>query len=92
MATYNVHHMPMMDWSGDNLSHNYQRYRDKLQLYFEDKEITDKKKQARNILRTIGDNGLIYGSPLTNDKKDPEKLFTFFESQLHQTVVNFKIQ
>ena len=81
-----------MDWSGDNLSHNYQRYRDKLQLYFEDKEITDKKKQARNILRTIGDNGLIYGSPLTNDKKDPEKLFTFFESRLPQTVVNFRIQ
>ena len=86
--------MPMMDWTGDNVSENFRLYKRKLNLYFEDEGITDKTQQARKVLRTIGDKGLrlLFGSPLSdNDQKDPKKLLQFFDTQIPQTLVNFRI-
>lgn len=86
--------IPQMNWSGDNVTENFRLFKHKLQLYFEDEEITDKVKQARKILRAIGDEGLrrLYGSALTEeDQKDPDMLFAFFKSQLPAQSVNFRI-
>jgi hypothetical protein len=71
-----------------------------MNLYFEDEDITDEAKKARKIrvrLRSVGDEGLrkLLGSALSEDdkivKKDPEKLFKFFEEQLPSDSVNFRI-
>ena len=85
---------PVMNWSGENLTENLRLFKDKMNLYFLDEEITDASKQARKILRSIGDEGLrkLYGSALTEeDKKDPAKLYSFLEDQLPATTVNFRV-
>ena len=51
--------MPLMDWSGDDIYENFKLYKQKLALYFEDENITEKPVRARKILRTIGDKGLL---------------------------------
>ena len=82
-----------MNWTHD-VADNFRLYKYKLELYFEDEVIKDAAKQSRKILRTIGDEGLkkLYGSALTDeDKKKPEKLFNFFETQFPSTKVNFRV-
>ena len=83
MATSSSQNIPLMSWDGD-LTENFKLYKHKLQLYFDDENVKDKKSQARKILRSIGDNGLrlLYGSPFsTDDEQDPVKLFTFYDNQ-----------
>ena len=78
MATTSI---PVMNWSGEDIAENLRLYKDKMNLYFLDENITDNTKKARKILRSIGDDGLrkLYGSSLTeDDKKDPAKLYKFF--------------
>ena len=78
MATTSI---PVMNWSGEDIAENLRLYKDKMNLYFLDENITDNTKKARKILRSIGDDVLrkLYGSSLTeDDKKDPAKLYKFF--------------
>ena len=73
--------MPLMDWSGDDIYENFKLYKQKLALYFEDENITEKPVRARKILRTIGDKGLrlLLGSTMTDaQQKEPKKLLEFF--------------
>ena len=82
MATSNSHHFPLMNWSGDQVFENFKLYERKLGLYFEDEGITDGEKQARKILRSIGDEGLrlLDGSALSDaDQQDPAKLLKFIK-------------
>ena len=82
-----------MDWSGANLAESMGFYRQKMTLYLEDESVTDQTAQARKVCRGIGDEGLrqLNASGLTADeKKDPDKLWEFFERQLH-VHVNFRI-
>ena len=91
MATTSI---PVMNWSGEDIAENLRLYKDKMNLYLMDENITDNTKKARKILRSIGDDGLrkLYGSSLTeDDKKDPAKLYKFFEEQLSATSVNFRV-
>jgi hypothetical protein len=86
--------IPTMNWAGEDTAEDLRLYKDKIQLYFLDEDITDPEKQARKILRSIGDVGLkkLYGSPLTEtDKKDPKKILQFLEDQLPKTTVNFRV-
>lgn len=83
-----------MSWSGDQVSENFKLYERKMKLYFDDEGITDKEKQARKVLRSIGDEGLrlLDGSDLSeDDQKDPDKLLKFFKEQLPKNEVNFRI-
>ena len=85
--------IPQMKWEGE-LSENFRLYKAKMELYFEDENIAEDEKKARKILRTIGDDGIrkLYGCELSDDdKKDPDKLFTFFESQIPSTKCNFRV-
>ena len=90
----NSHHMPLMDWSGDDIYENFKLYKQKLALYFEDENITEKPVRARKILRTIGDKGLrlLLGSTMTDaQQKEPKKLLEFFENQMPQSSATFRI-
>lgn len=51
-------HLPMMNWSDPDLSEAMSLFKQKMNLYMEDEEITDAGKQARKICRGIGDEGL----------------------------------
>ena len=85
MASSSLHNIPLMSWSGDQVSENFKLYERKMKLYFDDEGITDKEKQARKVLRSIGDEGLrlLDGSDLSeDDQKDPDKLLKFFKEQL----------
>jgi len=59
--------IPVMNWSGEDTAEDLRLYKEKINLYFLDENIQDKEKQARKILRSIGDIGLkkLYGSSLT---------------------------
>ena len=62
-------------------------------LYIEDEEITDETKQARNICRGIGDQGLwcLNASGLSEQQKgSPENQWNFLKSQVGVNV-NFRI-
>ena len=49
---------PTMNWEADDAGEALALFRQKMELYFDDEEITDKKIQARKICRSIGDEGL----------------------------------
>lgn len=86
-------HLPTMDWSGPDLSEAISLFKQKMCLYIEDEEITDKAKRARKICRGIGDKGLksLNASGLTEEsKRKPEELWKFFEGQLKLNL-NFRI-
>lgn len=48
-------HLPMLNWSDPDLSLAMSLFRQKMNLYLEDEEITDAEKQARTNCRGIGD-------------------------------------
>ncbi|XP_062855044.1 uncharacterized protein LOC134318174 [Trichomycterus rosablanca] len=86
-------HLPVMNWSDQDLSEAMSLFKQKMTLYLEDDEITDAAKQARKICRGIGDEGLkrLNASGLSDDeKKVPNTLWNFFEGQLKLNV-NFRI-
>lgn len=77
-------HLPMMNWSDPDLSEAMSLFKQKMNLYLEDEEITDAEKQARKICRGIGDEGLkrLNASGLSDaNKREPDTLWNFFEGQ-----------
>lgn len=86
-------HIPRMDWTNEDLAEALSLFKQKIQLYVDDQNVTDKVAQARKISIGVGDEGLkrLNASGLTDDdRKDPAKLWTFFEKQL-KVNVNFRI-
>ena len=84
---------PTMNWEVDDTGEALALFRQKMELYFDDEDISDKKIQARKICRSIGDEGLkkLNASGLSeDDKKNPEKLWELFENML-RIKVNFRI-
>ena len=82
-----------MDWSGSDHAESFGLFRQKMELYLEDEDITETAAQARKICRGLGDEGLrrLNASGLkTADKKKPSELWKFFESHLRLNV-NFRI-
>ena len=72
-----------MDWSGSDHAESFGLFRQKMELYLEDEDITETAAQARKICRGLGDEGLrrLNASGLkTADKKKPSELWKFFES------------
>ena len=82
-----------MNWSDLDLGEALSLFKQKMTLYLEDEEIQDHIKQARKICRGIGDEGLkrLNASGLTDEqKRSPQELWHFFESQL-KINVHFRI-
>ena len=85
--------IPMMNWSNSDHGEEFALFRQKMELYIEDENITDTAAKARKICRGIGDDGLrrLNASGLTaTEKNDPDTLWSFFEGQLKLNV-NFRI-
>lgn len=82
-----------MNWNSSDLSEAFGLYKQKMILFLEDEQITDEAAQARKICRGVGDEGLkrLNASGLDeNEKKNPDELWKFFDSQL-KINVNFRI-
>ena len=54
MAAY----IPIMNWDTPDTSESFSLFKQKMTLYLEDEEITEKAKQSRKIIRGLGDEGL----------------------------------
>ena len=84
--------IPQMNWATDNHKEALQLFKSNISVYCEDEEITDNRKKALKILRGIGDEGTrrLQLSGLSEDKRKPDKLWEFFESQL-KPKINFRV-
>jgi hypothetical protein len=51
-------HLPMMDWTTADHAESFLLFKQKLQLYLEDEDITEKKGICRKLCLGIGDEGL----------------------------------
>ena len=83
--------IPQMNWATDNHEEALQLFKSNISVYCEDEEITDDRKKALKILRGIGDEGtrrLQVSGLSEEDKRKPDKLWEFFESQL-KPKINF---
>ena len=92
-ASTSASHIPKMDWTEPDLAEAMALFKQKIELYVEDQEITDPIAIARKIRIGSGNEGLkrLNASGLKpDDLKDPKKLWTFFENQL-KVHVNFRI-
>ena len=88
-----ANNFPCMDWSGSDHAESFGLFRQKMELYLKEEDITEAAAQARKICRGLGDEGLrrLNASGLkTADKKKPSELWKFFESHLRLNV-NFRI-
>ena len=85
--------IPEMDWSSDNLAEALAIFKQTIAYFIEDENINRPEKKALEILRGLGAEGnkRLQASGLSEqDKKNPEKRWTFFESQL-QINTNFRV-
>ena len=85
--------IPQMNWATDNHEEALQLFKSNISVYCEDEEITDDRKKALKILRGIGDEGtrrLQVSGLSEEDKRKPDKLWEFFESQL-KPKINFRV-
>ncbi len=85
--------IPEMDWKQADVVDTFLLFKQKMELYCADEEITDNNKIALKIKRGIGSEGLrrLNTSGLSdNDLNKPTKLWNFFTNQL-KVNVNFRI-
>ena len=93
MAVYVSTSIPTMDWSSTDMAESIGLFKQKMNLFLDDENITDNAAKARKICRGIGDEGLrrINASDLSPEQKqNPLELWTLFENQL-KVNVNFRI-
>ena len=87
--------MPMLDWKHEPMCDSLNAFRARINLYFEDQEITALPKQAIKLKIAIGDEGMrrLLSSGLSEaDKKKPDKIFELLENQLDASVkINFRV-
>ena len=82
-----------MDWSSTDMAESIGLFKQKMNLFLDDENVTDNAAKARKICRGIGDEGLrrINASDLSPEQKqNPLELWTLFENQL-KVNVNFRI-
>ncbi len=85
--------IPSMDWTSSDLSECLALFKQKMNLFIEDENITNQSKQALKICRGLGDEGLrrLNASGLTEEqKKVPVNIWNFLEGQL-KVNINFRI-
>ena len=93
MAVYVSTSIPTMDWSSTDMAESIGLFKQKMNLFLDDENITDNAAKASKICRGIGDEGprRINASDLsTEQKQNPLELWTLFENQL-KVNVNFRI-
>ena len=93
MAVYVSTSIPTMDWSSTDMAESIGLFKQKMNLFLDDENVTDNAAKARKICRGIGDEGLrrINASDLSPEQKqNPLELWTLFENQL-KVNVNFRI-
>ena len=91
MAAYNS--IPQMNWCESDLAGQMTLFKQTMNLYLDDEDITENEKKARKILRGIGSEGLkrLNASALSDeDLKTPLKTWIFFEES-QNTNINFRI-
>ena len=71
MAVYVSTSIPTMDWSSTDMAESIGLFKQKINLFLDDKNVTDNAAKARNICRGIGDEGLrrINASDLSPEQK-----------------------
>ena len=85
MAVYVSTSIPTMDWSSTDMAESIGLFKQKMNLFLDDENVTDNAAKARKICRGIGDEGLrrINASDLSPEQKqNPLELWTLFENQL----------
>ena len=85
--------IPLMNWDSPDVTESFNLFRQKIELFIEDEEITDNEAKSRKIRRGIGDEGLkrLNASGLSaEDMKKPDKLWAYFENTL-KIDINFRI-
>ena len=86
---------PVMDWKYRPLGDSFSAFKERMTLYLADVGINDKEKMARKIQIALRDEGIrrITNSGLSNDdRKDPDKIYALFTSQLDASVIiNFRV-
>lgn len=90
---YNMARYPEMNWGAPNVSEEFKLFKQRMELYLLDNEVTDSVKQAIKIKLALGNEGLrkINASGLSEeDQKKPDKIRGLFESQLRVSV-SFRI-
>ena len=93
MAVYVSTSIPTMDWSSTDMAESIGLFKQKMNLFLDDENVTDNAAKARKICRGIRDEGLrrINASDLSPEQKqNPLELWTLFENQL-KVNVNFRI-
>ena len=93
MAVYVSTSIPTMDWSSTDMAESIGLFKQKMNLFLDDENVTDNAAKARKICRGIGDEGLrrINASDLSPEQKqNPLELWTLFKNQL-KVNVNFRI-
>jgi len=87
--------MPTMDWHHEPLSESFTAFKARINLFFEDNDITTEAKQATKIKIALGDEGMrrIISSGLTEaQQKKPQDIFDLIESQVDgSSKINFRI-
>ena len=81
--------MPVMDWKFEPLAESFRAFKARMELYFEDNNISDAQKKATKIKLALGDEWMrrILASGLTEEeKKNPEQLWTLIESEVDATM------
>ena len=81
MAVY-TSQIPTMDWSSTDMAESLGLFKQRMNTFLDDENITDDAAKARTIYRGIGDEGLrrINGSDLSGEQKqNPLELWTLFE-------------
>ena len=58
MAVYLSTQIPTMDWSSTDMAESLGLFKQKMNLFLDDENITDNAAKARKICRGIGDEGL----------------------------------
>ena len=82
-----------MNWNEADQAGEFKLFKQKMELFFDDREVTDDAKKATKMKIALGSEGLrrINASGLTDDeKKQPQKIWDMFEAQL-KVRVNFRI-
>ena len=85
---------PELNWNAKDMSEELQLFKQRMELCLLDHGITDKEKQSTKITLAVGIEGLRKLNAATGmseeDKKDPDKIWHLFESQL-QVKVNYRV-
>lgn len=77
------------------MAESYRTFKDRMEMYLADLEVSDKPKQARKIILAMGDEGMrqLRASGLSEeDRQDPKKVYAFFDAKLDPAEhINYRV-